>query len=350
MPGLVPRLAEVCREHLLTEKILVVPSLAIGHQIADAVAHCGTPWVNLRVETIRTLMDAVTGFDLAREGVTVLSRAQALALVERACDAVLDDHSYFAELLGRPGLYRAIQRSIDDLRLAGIRPGTVPLAAFEEQIKAVDLARVVGAYEQELADRKFIDRYGVLMRAISMLTVAPRSSAAKLWLVVEDVELTAVEEEFLKLVAGAYEELTAETAMPADVAFTTAIGEENELRGAFRNILAKELPFDDAEVIYTTRDEYLPLAYELTSELNIPATFAEGVAVPFTRPGQALLGFLQWIGEGWDAIHLQRIARGGAMKSGFSFARIIRKAAIGWGRDRYIPRLQALITTTEPLP
>src|SRR5437660_3663749 len=38
MSHLISRLAEVCREHLLTEKILVVPSLAIGHQIADAVA------------------------------------------------------------------------------------------------------------------------------------------------------------------------------------------------------------------------------------------------------------------------------------------------------------------------
>src|SRR5438874_615334 len=118
MSHLISRLAEVCREHLLTEKILVVPSLAIGHQIADAVAQgrtlshnsilseakdlwrngdehaeaanvatesrghqrsfaslrinstSGTPWVNLRVETIRTLSDAVTGFELAREGVT----------------------------------------------------------------------------------------------------------------------------------------------------------------------------------------------------------------------------------------------------------------------------------------
>src|SRR5438067_7483710 len=101
MSHLISRLAEVCREHLLTEKILVVPSLAIGHQIADAVAQSGTPWVNLRVETIRTLSDAVTGFDLAREGVTVLSRAQALAIIERACERVLDSSSYFAALADR---------------------------------------------------------------------------------------------------------------------------------------------------------------------------------------------------------------------------------------------------------
>src|SRR5438045_9150258 len=102
MSHLISRLAEVCRENLLAEKILVVPSLAIGHQIADAVAQSGTPWVNLRVETMRTLADAVTGFDLARECVTVLSRAQALALIERACARVLDKSAYFAALADRP--------------------------------------------------------------------------------------------------------------------------------------------------------------------------------------------------------------------------------------------------------
>src|SRR5438874_7959815 len=98
MSPLISRLAEVCREHLLTEKILVVPSLAIGHQIADAGAQSGTPWVNLRVETIRTLADAVTGFELAREGVTVLPRAQALALIAPPCDQQPDARSDFAAL------------------------------------------------------------------------------------------------------------------------------------------------------------------------------------------------------------------------------------------------------------
>jgi len=36
---LIVRLAEICSANLLREKILVVPSLAIGHQIADAIAH-----------------------------------------------------------------------------------------------------------------------------------------------------------------------------------------------------------------------------------------------------------------------------------------------------------------------
>src|SRR5450759_4429715 len=130
-PMIVGRLQSVCREHRLREKVLVVPSLAIGHQIADAVAFGGTDWVNLRMETIRTISDAVAGFDLAERGCTVLSRAQALAIIERACDRVLDDSSYFAALIGRPGLYRAIQRSVDDLRHAGLEVG-LPANAFED--------------------------------------------------------------------------------------------------------------------------------------------------------------------------------------------------------------------------
>src|SRR5436190_20245680 len=92
--SIVERLASICREHLLREKILIVPSLAVGHQIADAVAHGGTPWVNLRAETVRTIADAIAGFEIAREGKTVLSRAQALAIIERACDEVLGSSSY----------------------------------------------------------------------------------------------------------------------------------------------------------------------------------------------------------------------------------------------------------------
>ncbi|HKB79995.1 MAG TPA: hypothetical protein VKH35_09790, partial [Thermoanaerobaculia bacterium] len=336
MPHLLSRLAAICREHLLREKILVVPSLAVGHQIADAVAHGGTPWVNLRVETLRTISDAVAGFDLAREGVTVLSRAQALAMIERACDRVLDESSYFGALADRPGLHRAIQKSIDDLRHASI--DTFPPSAFEVRRKANDIARILRAYEAEMHDGRYIDRFGVLRRAVDMLERgAPRPwSPDAIWIVVEDVELTAAEERLLKLAAGEYELLSAadEGAKPDHVDVKRAVGEENELRAAFRAILDEKLPFDDAEIVYTTRDPYLPLAYELASEYEIPCTFAEGIAAPFTRPGQACLAFLRWIGDGWHALDLQRAARAGAF-AGPSFARALRRARIGWGRDRY---------------
>jgi hypothetical protein len=343
-------LASICRDNVLREKILVVPSLAIGHQIADAVAQGGTPWVNLRAETVRTIADAIAGFDLAQEGLTVLSRAQALAIVERVCDDVLDDASYFGALKDRPGLHRAIQRSVDDLRHAGLKPAGIPGSAFEDPHKADDLARILEAYERELTGGRFVDRFGVLARAIRLL----ENGAAKpwppdtLWIVADELELTNAEERLLSLASGdALQKLTPEETPPDDVSFRRAAGEENELRSAFRSILDEAVPFDSAEIVYTTREPYLPLAFELAAEHEVPCTFAEGIASHFTRPGQAVLGFFSWIADGWNAAHLQRIARSGAIAFGselaikpWTFARVMRKAGIGWGRDRHLSRVR----------
>ncbi|MEO8380981.1 MAG: PD-(D/E)XK nuclease family protein, partial [Acidobacteriota bacterium] len=141
-----------------------------------------------------------------------------------------------------------------------------------------------------------------------------------------------------------------------DARFVRAAGEENEIRGALRTILRDQVPFDSAELLYTSRDPYLPLAFELTSQLAVPATFAEGIPVTFTRPGQAVLGFLHWLADDFDAARLQRIARAGAIKTGsdvlspFAFGRILRAAMIGWGRDRYVPRLEAYLARLESEP
>ncbi len=347
MTALIARLATICSEHRLREKILVVPSLAIGHQIADALAHGGTPWVNLRVETMRSLADAVAGFALAKEEISVLSRAQALAMIERACDLVLGEKSYFAAIADRPGLHRAIQKSIDDLRHASVDPSRITTPAVEDKRKAADIVRILEAYNKELVEQRYVDRFGVLARAISLLERGASRPWAKdaIWIAVEDVELTAAEERLLTLVAGNFEKLNSGgEAAPSfqDIDFRRAAGEENELRGAFRAILDSKTPFDGAEIVYTSRDPYLPLAYELASEYEIPCTFAEGIAAHFTRPGQACLAFLSWIGEGWHAVDLQRAARAGAFATP-GFARMLRRARIGWGRDRYLVRLDMLL-------
>lgn len=351
--SLVSSLASICIDKPLREKILVVPSLAIGHQIGDAVAEGGTPWINLRPETIRTIADAIAGFQLAHEGLTVLSRAQALAIVERACDEVLDSSSYFGALKDRPGLHRAVQKSIDDLRHAGLTPSEVPASAFEDPRKASDLGKILAAYERELTNGRFVDRFGVLSRAITMLEngAARPWSPDAVWIVLDELELSTAEQRLLALASGgAVQTLAVDDTAPAVTEFRRAVGEENELRSAFRAIVDERVPFDRAEIVYTTREPYLPLAFELAAEYDIPCTFAEGIAAHYTRPGQAVLGFLRWIAGGWDAAHLSRIARSGAVAFGsesaikpWTFARVLRKAGIGWGRDRHLARIDVLI-------
>jgi len=363
---------------LLTEKIVVAPSLAVGHQIADAVALGGTPWVNLRFETLRTLADGVASFEMAARGVQVLSRAQALAFVGRACDRALDSNSYFAQLSDRPGLHRAIQRTLDDLRYAAVDLSVIPASAFEEQRKAADLAGILSAYEEELTKANAVDRYTVTAHAVSMLEKGAKrpGAAGAIWMALDDLEMTAMEERLLRLIAGECRVIPppssfaeqqpgiesndagrrGEVRAGRSIDFRRATGEENEIRAVFRAILAARTSFDDAEIVYSSRDPYLATAFELASEYSVPCTFAEGISAPFTRPGQACLGFLRWIGEGWHAGVLQKIARSGALQiwkadeskiSPTGFARVLRRASIGWGRDRYLERIDGFIAEQE---
>ena len=118
--GLIAALARACERAPLAEKILIAPSLAVGHTLVERLAREGHPWMNLRVETIRTLALGLVGPELAREGLRLLSRAQALALVEQACGEFLKPKSYFGQLRDRPGFHRALQRTFGEIRAAGL--------------------------------------------------------------------------------------------------------------------------------------------------------------------------------------------------------------------------------------
>ena len=127
----VAALGAACAEAPLEEKVLVAPSLLIGHALVERLAREGHPWMNLRVATLRTLALAAAGPELAREGLRLLSRAQALALVEQACAKALGPASYFGALRARPGLHRAMQRTLEELRAAGIGPGRIPQTQYD---------------------------------------------------------------------------------------------------------------------------------------------------------------------------------------------------------------------------
>ena len=132
-----------------------------------------------------------------------------------------------------------------------------------------------------------------------------------------------------------------------------ALGESNEVREVFRQIFQKEIPLDDVEIIVTSVDPYISMIYEIVSSLDIPATFAGGVPITFTRPGKAIILYLKWQAGDFQASHLRRLFSGGYIdlnRFGLEgerpslgrIDRIIRDAKIGWGRSRYSTRLQAL--------
>ncbi len=360
---LVRELARVIAEQPLAEKILVAPSLPIGHQILERLSREGHPWMNLRAETVRNLAHGLVGADLAREGLRLLSRAQALALVEQACDEALDERAYFGQLRDRPGFHRAVHRTFEELRAAGISPAALPKGAFADERKRRELKAILGRYDAALTAGGFVDSAEVLRRAVDAAPLRPAGEA--LYLLPEGQEMTAVERSLLERLAGGRLAILA-TDPPADSALNArtarifrATGEENEIREAFRRILAEGLPFDAVEILHTDAATYPALCWELSREHGIPCTFSGGVAAPFTRPGQAALAFLNWIGQGFAADVLRGALASGALTfervpgradgapGTRAAARSLRDARIGWGARRHRACLDRLVAELE---
>ena len=360
-PRLVAALARFCEERPLDEKVLVAPSLLAGHTVAERLAREGHAWINLRVATVRTLALEAVGADIARDGLRLLSRAQALALVEQACAAALGPESYFGALRERPGLHRAMQRTLEELRAAGIGPGRIPLAAFADRRKAREMRKVLEGYGSALAAGRSVDALDVLRRAAQKAKPGPTDT----WfLLPADVDLSVLEREVLeKLAAGRLQVLPVDepSTWPSQadgVVLFRALGEENEIREVFRRALSEGIPFDDIEVLHTDETVYPSLLWELSREHGVPCTFASGVAVTYSRPGQAALAFLDWIGGGFVADRLRSSLASGALTlqslgktseghGARSVARALRQARVGWGRARYAPALDRSIRALE---
>src|SRR5262245_1810122 len=99
--------------------------------------------MNLRVETPRTPAASVVGPELAREGWRILSRAQTLALVEQACAESACATGYFGSIADRPGLHRALQQTLEELRAAGLSANNLPQRAFADARKHRELTAIL---------------------------------------------------------------------------------------------------------------------------------------------------------------------------------------------------------------
>jgi RecB family exonuclease len=356
---LLQELAAFCEAHPVDEKVLLVSSFQIGTQILDALARSGCAHLNLRPATVFSLAHGIAGPELAGEGKRLLSRAQLLAVVEAACDEVLKADSYFGKLRERVGLHRALQRTLDELRRAGVSPASLPVDAFEDARKARELAALARTFDAALERIGAADAADVFTRATRACAADGRGlpSSARV-LRPSGLELSTLEEAFLARCVPSVVTLAEDEPRPCRVSprlsFTHALSEENEVRGVLRRILDEGLPLDAVEIAFDDDATYRPLVHELASQYGFPCTFGEGIPVSYTRPGQGILDYLDWIGHDFRAEALERLLAdgradlkpfqpAGSRVGGIRAARLLRRARVFAGAARYAPRLDALV-------
>jgi ATP-dependent helicase/nuclease subunit B len=345
----------VCREHLFTEKIIVTPHASGGRQLREGCARRGTPWLNLYARSVEGLARHVLGethpYCRGR-----LTEGQALRMLAGLCAAELDDDSRYAPLSGNRGFHRALFQAFEDCRLAGHDPAALPEQHFSDPAKAVEFRRLAAAFRAQCRRDGSATRAEVIRAAEEACGQA--SVSARILLVEPGIfDLLPPAERRLLERAGPVVLLSTPEEGARRLQFRRAQRTEWEIREAFRLAIADAARWEDAEIVLL-RPELLPLVYELSRQLDIPATFDPGVPLHYSKAARTVTAYLRWISSDYDAAHLVRMmydgvpdfsdwksdgVRGGRL----SCAALLREAAVGRGRDRYLERIDARIHEME---
>ncbi|WP_176521658.1 PD-(D/E)XK nuclease family protein [Longimonas halophila] len=96
---------------------------------------------------------------------------------------------------------------------------------------------------------------------------------------------------------------------PEALRFCTTVGRAEEVRTVFRDIQQRGLKFDQVEIAFTATDPYLSIIEQQAQRHGIGITLSTGRHLHETRPGQALLEYLDWLAGPQEAapfIHMLR--------------------------------------------
>ena len=393
-------LAKICEEHLFQEKLLFVPSFSIGRQIGEWLTKRGRGWINLRFTTLAAYTRELVGPELTSAKLRVIDFEEIPFIVESlyGADNMRSERGgYFEAACEIPGIFKCLAKSLQELRMAGTDPHRIDPKAFTIPEKGKDIVWLLEAYDQFLRENLCTDQAGLLSMGIQKLKASPKIEESSLVMVLSDFPLSFLEREIVRLAGGdnlmvidhcrpvglhpparffqptsriesdgcgqesgldllSYlycPEKAPSRAGAERVSMFHALGESNEVREVFRRILAQSIPLDDVEILIAKTDPYVSLLYEISTSLGLPVTIAGGIPITFTRPGAALILYLRWLAEDFHASTLMRLFSGGYLNfprpesesdtpSFAGAAGILREAAIGWGRQRYLERLESL--------
>ncbi len=203
-----PGLVGFLESHVLEEKVFVVPSYRVGHQIGEALAAQGVSWVNLRFVPLPALANEVAGEALAERGFRQLTGAASLFLGERIFRELKNEGrlDYFDALEVGTGVVRAILRSLRALRMAGVSSDELKPEHFVNDIKGREVALFLKRYEEELERRKAVDLAALYETAVSILEGEQERGEGEeepIYLCLREEALTRMERVFLEKLAGA---------------------------------------------------------------------------------------------------------------------------------------------------
>ena len=376
MDPFVSQLAGLCREHVTRCKWVFVPSHAVGRTLGERIALEGTNWLNLRFVTPLDVALRMGAPFLVERGIDPSEEGLGPALMMRLLLDLPIEGGYFRPLADQPQMADALWTTVRELRMAGVTSSDLKAGAFESEAKHTELRALFASYEQFLANNHRGDMAAVYEEAVKhpdwcpiqpedcwtelpeaiwsplqsrLLASLPGERIRPQALVIKDAAVPRrLAGESVDRLTPAFEDnpiafLTAPPAgARADLQLFHAGGRDAEIEEVFRRIMAARSHLDQVEIACGS-DAHVALIWEKALRHEWAVTLGPGIPAASTRPGRALLGFLDWIETDFSAAHLRRLLESGDMgieveDEGFTAgeaARTLSRAQAGWGRATY---------------
>lgn len=380
MNTILSHLAEVNRQHPLTEKVLIAPSHAAGHMLLDSLVSQGCAWFNLRVTTALQLALEIAQPMLAEQQISLATPGQLRALLEQELSSMEEqgELKYFANLRSSSDLTAILLPPLLELRLAGVEAPNID--SFIDPQKGRELLSLLHSLDTQLTTNRLADQARLFSLA-SLLDPTTNTHSKPLYLIPQDISCSALELAFLQSLPNPHilpsEPVVGLTPVnrhfvaeydikpispfsylysPDDAPAETlplklfqSYGVHNECREVLRRLREDNIAFDHAVVGCTTPGTYIPQFLSLSHSLGIPMTFGAGYSVLYTRPGKLLQSLLRYIASNYQGSELIRLLQSGAAKVPAipHCVRVLRKLKVGWGRERY-SKLAALTLKEAP--
>ena len=356
-----------CDAHPIDAKVLIVPTMTVGHDLTLALAATGYSWLNLQIETPRSLAEKDAGAHLIAEGYSRMAQdADLFYLDEIIPQAVREiDDEYFAQQA--PALARPFLRTLRVLRAAGLELETDSLS--EKGTRHRVLRRLYQTYCATYERDNLYDNAVLYRRALKHLTPSQNTHYA----ILDETPLPALAFSYLSKktkgyiyrigrnnmgvsppphsAAKRFEKVPYPTATgkigvggniftsglsPRDksqIQLCETLGTETEISTVLRDIRSGHIPLDTVEIAYTSEMPYLSLLCDAVQRYGLPATYAEGIPIATTRTGRGLVNFYRWVGAGYPSDELVMMCRAGLIASEGApvMATVLQQAHIGEG-------------------
>ena len=370
-----------CDAHPIDAKALIVPTMTVGHDLAIALVATGYSWLNLQIETPRSLAEKDAGSRLIEEGHARMAQDADLfwldEMIPQAVREVNDD--YFAQQAA--ALTRPFLRTLRVLRAAGLEPDSLSGKGTRHRV----LRRLYQTYCATYERDNLYDNAVLYQRALNHLKTHPPPQNTY-YAILDETPLPRLAFEYLcektkgyirrigrenmgvsppphsaakrfpkalypantgKIGVGG--NISKSRLFPKDksqIQLCETLGTETEISTVLRDIRSGSIPLDTVEIAYTSEMPYVSLLCDAVQRFDLPATYAEGIPVSTTRTGRALVNFYRWVGAGYPSDELVMMCRAGLIASEGApvIATVLQHAHIGEGEGprRYFTALNQI--------